>query len=84
MQKVIKIQNLDCANCAAELSEELNAIAGISGAVADVVTQRVSLEYADGRRYRAGRKLVQVHFGGLPPEDPVRPAAGGAVRAAHR
>ncbi len=45
MQKVIKIRNLDCAACAAELSEELNAIEGVSNAVADFINQRVSLEY---------------------------------------
>ncbi len=45
MQKVIKIRNLDCAACAAELSEELNAIDGVSNAVADFINQRVSLEY---------------------------------------
>ncbi len=45
MQKIIRIKNLDCAACAAELSEELNGIAGISGAVADFVTQRVTLDY---------------------------------------
>ncbi len=45
MQKVIKIRNLDCAACAAELSEELNAIDGVSNAVADFINQRVSLDY---------------------------------------
>ncbi len=46
MQKIIKIRNLDCAACAAELSEELNAIEGVSDAVADFINQRVSLDYA--------------------------------------
>ncbi len=46
MQKVIKIRNLDCAACAAELSEELNSIKGISDAAADFINQRVSLNYA--------------------------------------
>ncbi len=45
MQKIIKIKNLDCAACAAELSEELNGIEGISDAVADFINQRVSLSY---------------------------------------
>ena len=45
MQKVIKIRNLDCAACAAELSEELNSIDGVSNAVADFINQRVSLAY---------------------------------------
>ncbi len=45
MQKTIKIKNLDCAACAAELSEELNAIEGISGATADFINQRVTLDF---------------------------------------
>lgn len=45
MKKTIQIKNLDCAGCAAELSEELNKIEGISDAVADFLGQRVSLCY---------------------------------------
>ncbi len=45
MQKVIKIRNLDCAACAAELSEELAAIEGVSFASADFINQRVTLAY---------------------------------------
>ena len=45
MNKVIKIKNLDCAACAAELSEELQGIEGVESAVADFINQRVTLEY---------------------------------------
>ena len=45
MKKVIRIRNLDCAACAAELSEELQAIAGVEDAAADFINQRVSLVY---------------------------------------
>ena len=45
MQKTIKIKNLDCAACAAELSEELSAIDGITAASADFINQRVALSY---------------------------------------
>lgn len=45
MHKVIKIKNLDCAACAAELQEELTGIEGIGEASVDFVTQRVSLSY---------------------------------------
>lgn len=45
MKKVIKIANLDCAACAAELQEELQAIGGIKEPSVDFVGQRVSLEY---------------------------------------
>ena len=45
MHKIIRIKNLDCANCAAELSEELAAVAGVSAASADFINQKVSLDY---------------------------------------
>ena len=45
MQKIIKIANLDCAACAAELQEELEKIKGISEVSVDFVTQRVNLSY---------------------------------------
>lgn len=41
-RKVVKIKNLDCAACAAELSEELGAIDGIADAVADFINQQVT------------------------------------------
>ena len=43
MKRIIKIRNLDCAACAAELQEELAAIEGISEVSVDFVTQRVAL-----------------------------------------
>ena len=43
MKRVIKIRNLDCAACAAELQEELAAIEGLSDVSVDFVGQRISL-----------------------------------------
>ncbi len=45
MKKVIKISNLDCAACAAELQEELEGVKGLSDVSVDFVGQRVSLSY---------------------------------------
>lgn len=45
MQKRIKIANLDCAACAAELQEELEKIGGIQEPSVDFVGQSVSLQY---------------------------------------
>lgn len=45
MKKNIKIKDLDCAACAAELQEELETIEGISEAAVDFINQRVSLDY---------------------------------------
>ena len=47
MKRVIKIRNLDCANCALELQDELKEIKGVEEAQVDFVTQRVSLVLSD-------------------------------------
>ncbi len=47
MTKNIKIRNLDCAACAAELQEELEKIEGISEPSVDFINQSVSLSYQD-------------------------------------
>ena len=47
MKRVIKIRNLDCANCALELQDELKEIKGVEEAQVDFVTQRVSLVFSD-------------------------------------
>lgn len=45
MKKVIKIKDLDCAACAAELQEELETIEGVADVSVDFINQRVSLDY---------------------------------------
>ena len=45
MKKVIKIRNLDCAACAAELQEELAGLEGVSEVSVDFVGQRVTLSH---------------------------------------
>ena len=47
MKKVIPIQGLDCAACAAELEEELKALDGVRSASVSFVNQKISLEYED-------------------------------------
>ena len=61
MHKVIRIQNLDCANCAAELSERLAGIAGIESADADFLNQRVTLDYENEQAL--GKAIAMIaHF----------------------
>ena len=54
INKTVKIRNLDCAACAAELQEELQRIAGVKKAEVDFIGQRVDL-MCDGE---ADRKSV--------------------------
>ena len=44
MNKVIKIEGLDCANCARELEEELEKIKGVSSVHVDFMGQKVFFE----------------------------------------
>lgn len=45
MKKTIRIKNLDCAACAAELQEELEGAEGLSEVSVDFINQRVALDY---------------------------------------
>ena len=45
MRRVIRIKNLDCAACAAELKEELEELKDIEEAAVDFINQRVTLSY---------------------------------------
>lgn len=61
MKKVIKIRNLDCAACAAELGEELSELEGISDVSADFVTQRVTLNYESEKHLQKAIYVIS-HF----------------------
>lgn len=47
MKQTIKIANLDCAHCAAELEEELSKILGVNEVNVSYVDQKVYLEYEE-------------------------------------
>ena len=57
---VLKIEGLDCANCARELEEELNEIDGIDATV-DFILQKVNLSY-DSEGGLAKAKYAINHF----------------------
>lgn len=47
MNKTIKIEGLDCANCARELEEEIEKIAGVNSVTVDFMAQKVILDCAE-------------------------------------
>lgn len=58
MKKIIRIRNLHCAACAAELQEELSALEGVRAVSVDFVGQRVTLEHdGDAALQRAIRHI---------------------------
>ena len=44
MKKVFKMENLDCANCAAKMEDAINKIEGVEKATISFMTQRLTLE----------------------------------------
>ena len=49
MKKVIQMQDLDCANCAAKMEEGIKKIDGVISVSINFMSQKMILEVADGR-----------------------------------
>ena len=49
MRKVFKMEDLDCANCAAKMEEAIKKIDGVTYASVSFIAQRLTLEADDAR-----------------------------------
>lgn len=49
MKKKFKMEDLDCANCAAKMEAEINKIDGVKEATVSFMTQRLIIEADDDR-----------------------------------
>ena len=47
MKKKFKLQDLDCANCAAKMEEAIKKIPGVNDASVSFMTQKMTVETAD-------------------------------------
>lgn len=47
MKKKFKVENLDCAHCAAKMEEAIKKIPGVEDAVMNFMTQKLTLEIAE-------------------------------------
>lgn len=47
MKKKFKVENLDCAHCAAKMEDAIKKIPGVEEAVMNFMTQKLTLEIAD-------------------------------------
>lgn len=48
MKKVYRMEGVDCAGCAAEMSENIRKIPGVADANVNVLMQKLSIELEDG------------------------------------
>ncbi|GLC79107.1 cation transporter [Lacrimispora brassicae] len=49
MKKIIKLEGLCCANCAAKIEEEVKKLEGVESASVSFMTQRMTMEVQDGK-----------------------------------
>lgn len=49
MRKVFKLQDLDCANCAAKMEDAISKIDGVEKATMSFMTQKLTIVADDGR-----------------------------------
>ena len=49
MKKKFKLQDLDCANCAAKMEEAIKKIEGVNDASMSFMTQKLTIDAADDR-----------------------------------
>ncbi|MDO4549213.1 MAG: cation transporter [Clostridia bacterium] len=47
MKKVFKLEDLDCANCAAKMEQAINRLDGVTRATVSFMTQKLTLEADD-------------------------------------
>ena len=60
MKKKFKLQDLDCANCAAKMEEAIKKIEGVSDATVSFMTQKMTIEADDSRFDEIMKEVVCV------------------------
>lgn len=61
MKKVVKLEGLCCANCAAKIEEGIKKLEGVKEASLSFMTQRLTMEVEDGQAdlvIEAARKIA--------------------------
>ena len=53
MKKTFKLQDLDCANCAAKMERAIQQVEGVISANVSFMTQKMKVEFADGSDEKA-------------------------------
>lgn len=60
MKKKFKMQDLDCANCAAKMEEAIKKIDGVEDATVSFMTQRLTIEAEESRMDEIMDRVVAV------------------------
>lgn len=60
MKKVFKMEDLDCANCAAKMERAIAKIDGVSSVVVSFMSQRLTIEADEGNFDGIMKEVVKV------------------------
>ena len=58
MKKKFKLQDLDCANCAAKMEEAIKKVEGVENAGVSFMTQRLTIEAEESRMDEIMKQVV--------------------------
>ena len=60
MKKTFKLQDLDCANCAAKMEHAIKKINGVQDATVSFMTQKLTVDAEEGRFEEIMDEIVKV------------------------
>ena len=60
MKKKFKLQDLDCANCAAKMEEAIKKLDGVNDASVNVMMQKMTIDAEDSRFDEIMKEVVTV------------------------
>ena len=60
MKKTYRLENLDCANCAAKMEDAIRKIEGVENASVSFMTQKMTIEAAEDQFDRIMQEVVAV------------------------
>lgn len=67
MKKKFKLQDLDCANCAAKMEEAIKKLPGVNDATVSFMTQKLTID-ADDERFDEIMEQVQAACAKVEPD----------------
>ena len=59
MKKTYKLEDLDCANCAAKMEDAIKKIDGVTNASVSFIMQKMTIEAADDRFYQILKDVLK-------------------------
>ena len=59
MKKIITVEDIDCANCAAKFERAVNGIDGVSSATVNFFAGKLIVEIEDGREDEVVKMIVK-------------------------